>query len=434
MKSTSHARAIRHALLIALLACLGLLLAPRTAWAQAIIRGDTIADGEVVENDVILFGDVVRLAGTVEGNAFISGRDVVIDGHVEGSLFAIGQQITLNGTVDGGVYLLGVAARLGSTASVGQNLYFVGVSLVTERGSQIGRDLNGLSLGALLAGSVGREMRLLVGLVQFVNLFFNTALGPTPDVLPALAGRVPGLGQIVLPGEVYIDIIGQNTFAAQDGQPLPTQSELILDWLMARLREFLILLVVGLAGYWFLRRPLEASARVMQRRPWYTLGIGLVGLILAGAVAGAFILVFILILMTGLWIGRATFWNLTWLLWSLAFPFTALLFALLMVFLNHGTKVITTYAWTTFLVDRFAPRAGRVRWLWLVLGLVVYVLLRAIPTLGWVISVLVTAWGIGAAWLAWRQRKLPPAAVVAEPLPAPAGLPDIPADFHDASV
>jgi hypothetical protein len=38
---------------------------------------------------------------------------------------------------------------------------------------------------------------------------------------------------------------------------------------------------------------------------------------------------------------------------------------------------------------------------------VIYVFLRAIPILGWVISVLVTAWGIGGAWLAWRERRTP---------------------------
>ena len=137
------------------------------------------------------------------------------------------------------------------------------------------------------------------------------------------------------------------------------------------------------------------------------------GLVLSGAIVGAFILVFILILMTGIWVGRFTFWNISWLLWSVAFPFTAFVFAVFMVFLNYGTKTITSYALSTYVFDRFGARAGRLRWLLLILGLIIYVMLRAIPTLGWVIAVVVTAWGIGAAWLARQNRRALAASVAA---------------------
>jgi hypothetical protein len=403
---------LRYRLLsVGLLICLALLLGPRPALAQAIVRGDTVASGEVIDNDVVLSGDAVRLAGTVKGNAFISGRDVVVDGVVEGSLFVIGQQVIINGAVDGSAYVLALSGRLGGEGSIGQNLYFVGVSLATEQGSTIGRDLNGLSLGAILQGSVGRTTRLVAGLVQFLDLFFD--FGPAPEALTARLGRAPGLGQFVLPGNLVFDVIGRTEWPAQRQPATPlTQSELALEWMLARLRELLPLLIVGLTGYWFLRPRLEESAAAIKRRPLPALGIGLVGLVLAAATVGAFILVFVLLLMTGVWIGRATFWNVTWLLWSIAYPLTALVFALLLAFLNYGTKVIVSYAGATYLFDRFA-RPGRLRLLLLILGLVVYVLLRAIPTLGWVISVLVTAWGIGGAWLAWRARRV---AMIAVPV------------------
>lgn len=425
MRPSSMTTTLLRGVAIFLLILIGLAIAPQTSFAQAIIRGDRLYSGEVIDNDVIMSGDDVQLAGTVKGNAFITGRDVVIDGIVEGSLFVIGQRVTINGTVGGGAYVIAVSSRLGATAEVGQNLYYLGVSFVSERGSQVGRDLIGLSLGAVLQGSVGRETRLIAGLLQFVNLFFDFALGPTPTPLvAAAAGRAPGLGQIILPGEVVIDLIGQTVDTTQTAQPTPTQGELVLDWLLARLREFLPLLIVGLIGYWFLRGRLEASTVPIKTRPLVTLGYGLVGLILAGAIVGALILLFFLVLMTGMWIGRATFWNVAWLFWSIAFPLGALVFGIVLAFLNYGTKVITSYALTAYVVDRFIPRAGRYRWLLMIAGLIIYVFLRAIPTLGWVIAVLATAWGIGGAWLAWRNRRATelaitpvPDAIVADPLP-----------------
>jgi hypothetical protein len=403
-----------------LLILLAFAWAPRTALAQTIIRGDEIPAGEVVENDVILSGDVVRLAGEVNGNAFVAGREVVIDGHVTGSLFAIAQRITINGAVDGGAYTLGLVTQLGSEATVGQNFYFLGVSLSSARGAQIGRDLVALSLGAHLQGSVARNTRLIAGLVQFLNLFMDRSLGPAPTAAARLFGRAPGLGQVALGDDVFIDLIGTSTRPAQTDPEATVTGRDAWDWFRFRVRDYLPLLVVGLFGYWFLRRALEASAGVIKARPLVTLGVGLVGLIIVWATVAAFILVFILILMIGIWLGRIDLWNVGWLFWSLAYPLSTLAFALLLTFLNHGAIVIAMYAFATYLVDRFAPRAGRVRWLLLLLGLLVFILLRGIPTLGWVITILVTAWGIGAAWLAWQARRGPgqPAAVAP---PSPTG-------------
>lgn len=409
MHHPSSSSILARGLAILALVLIGLTLAPRTLYAQTIVHGDRLDSGEVIDNDIVMYGDEVVLAGTVMGNAFITGRDVIIDGTVEGSLFVLAQRVTINGTIDGGAYLVAVSSRLSSTGQVGQNLYFLGVSFVSDKGSTVGRDLVGLSLGAILQGTVARDTRLIAGLLQFLNLFFDFALGPTPAPLVAGAlGRAPGLGQFILPGEVVVDLVGQTVDSSQAAQPTPTQGELVAGWFMARLREFIPLLIVSLIGYWFLRGRLEASSAVIKQRPLPALGIGLVGLVLSWAVLGAFILLFVLILMTGVWIGQATFWNVAWLLWSVAFPFTALIFSLFLVFMNFGTKTITTYAISTYLFDRFAPRAGRVRWLLMILGLLVYVFLRAIPILGWVMSIVVTAWGIGAAWLAWRNRRMPP--------------------------
>ena len=409
MPPSPSPKTIRRIVFLLLLIVLTVAWAPQAALAQAIIRGDTIPAGEVVDNDVILSGDVVHLAGTVRGNAFVAGREVVVDGHVEGSVFAIAQRITINGAVDGGAYTLGLVAQLGSEATVGQNFYFLGVSLASARGAQIDRDLVALSLGAQLQGSVGRNTRLIAGLVQFLNLFMDRSLGPAPTAAARLLGRAPGLGQVALGDDVFIDLIGTSTRPAQTDPEATTTGRDAWDWFRFRVRDYLPLLIVGLVAYWFLRRALEASAGVIKARPLAALGIGLVGLIIVWATVAAFILVFILILMIGIWLGRIDLWNVGWLFWSIAYPLSALAFALLLAFLNHGAIAIAMYAVATYLVDRFAPRAGRYRWLLLRLGLLVFILLRGIPILGWVLTILVTAWGIGAAWLAWRARRGPAA-------------------------
>lgn len=387
----------------------GLSMVPRAAQAQTIIRGDRVFSGQVIDNDVIMYGTDVRLSGTVIGNAFVIGRDVTIDGNVQGSLFVIARRVIINGTVEGSAYVIAVTAQLGSNAVIGQNLYFVGVSLTTDRTSRIGRDLNGIALGAIIQGSVGRNTRLVAGLVQLLSIFMDTALGPAPELLRAarLSQRAPGLGQFLLPGDIVIDLFGQRIGPAQTSADAQSRSTLIVEWLRFRLRDFLPLLTVGLVSYWFFRRRLEESALVMRTRPLRALAVGLVGLVLSAAVIGAFILVFILVLMIGIWLGTVNLWNMSWLFWSVAFPLTALAMALFLIFLNYGTKAIIAFAGVNFLAGRFRPQGSRYQWLLFILGLLVFVFLRAIPILGWVIGVVVTAWGIGAAWLAWRAGNVP---------------------------
>jgi hypothetical protein len=431
MRQTIHRSKLWHILIILVLILFGFTITPQATLAQTIVRGDSLLSGEVIENDVVMFGDDVQLSGTVVGNAFITGQNITIDGTVEGSLFAIGQRITINGSVDGSAYLTSLTARLGSTGSVGQNLYFIGVSISTESGSQIGRDLNGVSLGAYLQGSVGRETSLIAGLIQFLGMFMDTTLGPAPGPLQVatLSNRAPGLGQFLLPGDYVIDILGQASTPEQESQPVQTQGELVAEWFLDRLRDLLPLLTIGLISYWLLRKRLEAASSALKARPLPALGIGLIGLFIAGSVIAAFILVYILILMLGIWLGTITLWNMAWLLWTVAFPFVSLVFALFMIFLNYGTKAIVVYAGTTWITNRFMPQAERYRLIFFVLGLIIFILLRAIPILGWIISIVVTAWGLGAAWLAWRSRNAanqPELIAMANPVDEPVlGPPDL---------
>jgi len=45
------------------------------------------------------------------------------------------------------------------------------------------------------------------------------------------------------------------------------------------------------------------------------------------------------------------------------------------------------------------------RFVALLIGVLIYVLLRSIPMFGWVLGVLITAWGLGAFWLTYRKSE-----------------------------
>jgi hypothetical protein len=70
----------------------------------------------------------------------------------------------------------------------------------------------------------------------------------------------------------------------------------------------------------------------------------------------------------------------------------------------YGSKVVVSYMVAQLLVQRLARRFAANRILPLLLGLLIYVPLRAIPIFGWALSVAVTLIGVGAIALAVRSK------------------------------
>ncbi len=122
-----------------------------------------------------------------------------------------------------------------------------------------------------MQGSVGRNTRLIAGLVQFLNLFMDNSLGPAPTAAARLLGRAPGLGQVALGDDVFIDLIGTSTRPAQTDPEATTTGRDAWDWFRFRVRDYLPLLIVGLVAYWscagrWRRRP--GSSRAGRWRRW----------------------------------------------------------------------------------------------------------------------------------------------------------------------
>ena len=111
---------------------------------------------------------------------------------------------------------------------------------------------------------------------------------------------------------------------------------------------------------------------------------------------------------------------LAFLLWGLGYPALILACSLFALTVAYGSKLVVADLGGTLILQRLAPRGleGGGRILPLLLGLVLYVILRSIPILGWAIEVIVTVLGLGAIWVALRRQR---SAVVESPALAEAG-------------
>jgi hypothetical protein len=373
--------------------------ATQIAQASSILPHGNLANGEVIDNDVFATGENVVIDGTIQGDAIILGNQVEINGTVNGSLFVIGQQVMIQGEVAGTTYVGAIALELGSQAVLQRNLYFAGVSLTTQAGSAIQRDLNTLCLSADLKGDTSRNTRAIIGILKLIEGVMNRLGGevlfPRSNLQPGLVVSPRALGGLV-----------SALFVGSYPKPDPVGSidtALLAAWVEDRLRGFGLLLLLGAVFYWLFREPINRTAQALRERPLPALGYGLLALLITTNIFLVALLVASLIFVIGLWLGNLGLWSFTLAFWALTYGALVFLLAALWFLVAYGTKLVVAYLVGTWLFGKIAPKASISPFIGLVVGILIYILLLSIPMLGWVLSVLVTAWGLGGFWLAYRR-------------------------------
>jgi hypothetical protein len=167
-----------------------------------------------------------------------------------------------------------------------------------------------------------------------------------------------------------------------------------------------VLLLLGAIFYWLFRDPLYRTTRMLRIRPLPALGYGLLGLLIVVNLFLVGLLVASLVFVVGLWLGNLDLWAITLAFWALAYGALVFILATLWVVVAYGTKLIVAYLVGAWLFEKIAPKANIPHFLAFATGILIYVLLRSIPMLGWVLGVLVIAWGLGAIWLAYRKTEV----------------------------
>ena len=426
-----------------------------TALAVETREGGTIhiTANEVIDDDVLLAGDSVTVDGTINGNLFAVGTTLTINGQINGSVFLGGQALTVNGKVTGSVFGGGASLTLGPAASIDRNLLFGGYTLTTAGKSVIKRDALMGGLVATLNGEVGRDVRMggealeingRVGRDVFADVgdasTGSTYLGPVPFA--------PGLPTSINPGlrvGPEAQIAGKLTYTAQSAQANAIQSQpaggvvyqtpvpgsevqpvppvvtpeqtfgfSLMQWFLDRMRDFITLMLLGAVMVWAWPNILNASAEATRTHPVAATGWGLL-IVIAGYVL-AFVVGAIVVAL-GITLLIATLGGLSGAVFGVGLSGLGLVMSLFTLLVSYGSKLIVSYLAGLLIVKAFGATN---QWLALLVGVSVYVLVSGIPFVGWLISLLVTLIGVGAAWLVFRewQTRHTPAARPAAPRPA----------------
>jgi cytoskeletal protein CcmA (bactofilin family) len=418
-------------LLMGFLVVLPVLLLVSPVWAVESRSGNEVVIGadEVIEDDLYVTANEVVIEGTVEGDLIAFGSSIAVDGTVEGDLISAGQSVEIGGTVEDDARIAGQTLLLGEGGEVEDDLIAAGFSLENVPGSAVGGTLLYAGYQALLQGTVSEDINAAANGLELggevganVDAEVDGEDGGPPSFLFALQADVPAIES----GLTLTDsaVVGGNltyesgTEARIDpqaqiegeviGEERPAEAEedtyTFADAVFDNLRSFVALLLVGLILIWIAPNWVRRRASAILDRPLASLGWGVLGLV-AFLVLGIVILLVTVLL--GVILSLLTLGGLVALIGVLGLLAEVALVLAFWVYTNYLAQIIVSFLAGVLLVEAVGPGRGRERVLPLVVGVILYVLLRAIPVLGSLVVLTVVLLGLGALsrWFWTKLRR-----------------------------
>lgn len=445
------------------------LSAAGTVSAAEFPKGETIPADETIDDDVFISGENVVIDGTVNGILFAGGETVTLNGTVNGDAFLFGETIivsnsavvngnlviagansTMNGSVSGSVFGGSIAMVFEKDAAVGRNFYFGGFSLTTDEGSIVGKDLLSGTYQSILSGAIVRDLKVGAEAVELNGSIGGNAVievgdGSARDIEESMAGMQfnPYLNQyvpvIVEPGLRVSDsasVAGKITYTSSINQtgalekitsgtviyktPVPenVDSERFnyyaneiqpfrrsFVWrtaAMSAARNFIKLMALGALALWLLGKPYAKVVDAAYKEPLKAMGWGFV--VIAVGFLSTLVLPLVFI-MAGVIIGFVSLGSLLYVWFGLVGLAYLLVSALFIFTVFTISKLIAAYMFGKWVMKAVFKETEEKVWLNLLVGVFLYIIIRAIPFIGWAAALAATMIGTGAFWLAVTTKK-----------------------------
>lgn len=362
---------------------------PFTARAGETKTGDpnyTLAADQEIKTDLIVSADTTRIDGTVDGDLIVFSRNVSVDGHVKGDILGFVQQLRVKGQVDGNIRTLshsftleGTVAKnlvswceeteLDADSKVGGSVIMGGANV--DLNGQVGGDATLFGDAIEIGGSMGRNVTAAGGNLRIdssaeikgVTKFHGHS---QPEISPS--------AKLASPPIVSIE---RRSYRPDYESPRYYWHQLLF-WGARFLFGLVILLLAP--GFFF-------DAQTSCKRVAESIGFGFLFLCAIPIAAG--IVCFTIV---GIGVGVA----------SILLYVVAVYSARVFVATWLGERLLGT-------ANGVGPTVGR-----LALGLAIIQVLTMLPYfIGFVIAIVIAAWGMGGIALGFYKRMRPPVPAMA---------------------
>lgn len=398
-----------------------------------------IGKDEVINEDLYLGANEVIVDGTINGDLMAAGENVIINGTVTGDLFAAGTTVTINGSVGDDLFAAGGSVTLGPDAVITDDVFSAGAGVEAQSGSTVGGTFlmgaaQGLLSGAIaedlmaganslrLEGTVGGDAKIGVDStrdgfapsftvgntnIRLPEIPAGLSFGDKAGIAGSLAVTSPTAPQV--PASVTNDVTHSLPPVDAELARELRRDAIITSPILDALRRLVSLLLVGVLIGWLMPGLLRRTTGAIQSRPLPSLGLGLLNIVAAPLIA--FTLVGVVIL-TAIVFAALSLGDLAALIVVVGFMLIGLAVMAFVLAVTFFCQAAVAYLTGRWILGKVKPGWNE-RLMWpLLLGLLVFGLLFAIPVAGGLLQFLVILVGLGAILISlWESRKAAPAIV-----------------------
>jgi cytoskeletal protein CcmA (bactofilin family) len=338
--------------------------------------------GKVIDRDYVVYGQIVQISGTVNGDVYAAGGQVLIDGKINGDLLAAGGTVTISGTVAQDARLVG--GKVAVSGVIGRN--------VTAAGGNVELTSSATIQGGMIAG--GGNIHIAAPVTRDAKIGARNILvsSPVGGNLTAAAETIRLTSQAVVGGNVvywsrnpasvddHATVSGKLIRRELPQAFLSSPEDFFLAIVGLKLgvmvASFVSTLILGLLLIRYYPVSTQQALLHLGQRPFASLGVGILALILIPLLAG-----FLAATVVGI-----------------PLAFIVLAWYLILLYVCR----IVVILWAGLLLFRNFGKGEHVR-LAFVVGLLLYVLLTLVPILSAWLTVLVIMFGLGTVLLAKRD-------------------------------
>ncbi len=383
-----------------------------------------IKEGEVIEDDLYAAAASFTLNGTVKGDLIVFAQAININGNIEGDLTAVGQIININGSVADDVRIAGQVLTVGEEASFGDDLLAGGLSIETRKGTTVGGDFvfggaQALIMGGVaqnmivgvgglkLGGKIGGDVKAMIGEAAKEGAPFISSNPPVPPVPLGLTleegASVAGnfeytsAEEFEIPGGIVAgEIIHKMPAKKVDIDKEVTPTAKLFGRFAPQLKRFVSLLIVGLLLAWLFFDRTKRAAAIIFAKPLPSFGFGI--LFIAAFFVWLIAVLIAMIIAASLFgpVGLGGLAAASVFTGLFAISLSIFFFVLLVVYV---VKIFVCLMVGRFMLLKMSPQAAEGRIWPILLGIVVYIAVTAMPIVGGLINTILIITGLGAVWL-----------------------------------
>jgi cytoskeletal protein CcmA (bactofilin family) len=383
-----------------------------------VAAGEFTLDG-TVKGDLVVVGSTLTINGTVEGDLIAAGQSVIVNGSVEDDARVAGFALTIEGDVSDDVIAVGFSLEGGEESSIGGDVLYAGYQALLD--GDIGGNVDASGGAMRIAGTIEGDAKIDVGgtdpgeqIPPFYSFIPNLPAVPSvPAGLTVAEGaRIDGdldytaNAQADVPGDAVGGDIDFNRYVPAETEaerrPAPSLAVRTGRWFLRQFRRLVTLLLIGTLMMWIVPDWTRKLAKNVENQPLPSLGWGVVAIAVFGVLM---VLLIIATVVLTIVFGVVTLGGLAGrfaVLGGIVTSATGFSFSLLW---RYVTSIAIGLLLGQLIFRALNSSAEQNRWWPMVLGVVILVIITAVPVLGWLARLGVVLLGLGAIWI-WGRDLL----------------------------